>query len=1281
MKIKIFYSWQTTTDSRYNRNFISGCIQKAVNILKNKPQFKGLTFEILDGVRGEPGSQSVATKITDDRIPSCDIFIADLSVVNNISKTKKFIRYIIGDTFKPFQNNNVINEHGVALNAIGVDGLIGVLNSAFGSPNDNPQNIPFDLRHLSFPIEYNYSKKTNDRDQVQSAFVNHLSSALKVTVENALKRQKNRYRPFIMWNQWEELTSHSQKFYKNEKIDEIINHIKTQVKNPKESTRLVGLSGLGKTRILLEAFRVVESEPESILLNSKVLYINYNNNTLQDYNSIFSKLKEDKENRVVIIDNCPKQLHRQLMQFVKTNNNLISLITIDSNPEELEQDRINDINYLLFKKEDLSSVVSDILEADFSFLSEDNVKKIKEFSQGIPLMAVLIGESIKNGEKFIGKLDDKELLNKLLGEKGQEQRSRTILKACSIFNFFGYEGELSSQLEFIATDKNITSLTGDNQVIINEFNETCEFFLKREIFERRGRLIGMRPFPLAMYLAQEWLEPCTPERLMDIISSISKLKDFDKKNLSEAIAEQMKYLGFNSKAVEIIDKIVGINGPFDNAEVLNTELGSRLFRSFVEVNPVAVSENLVRLFSASSKEDLLKIQEGRRNIIWILEKLCFDQRTFKDSVKILFAFAVAENETWANNARGQFLHLFKILLPGTEANLKDRIEIIEWGLKKENKDFNDLAIKAMKSGLDYGHFSRMGGAEVQGGKSLIDFHPNLEQIQEYWTFILLKLNEIVKDKNEYSDSAAITIADSIRSISSLKLANIIIPIVEEIVVLKNNDWDDGLKGLKYARKYEKGNLTESQLSSIETLIIQLTKTDFTTRYKSPSTSNNLDDDEIFSTERTIEVTKKLADEFINEGLSWDEYLPLFYSTQQPFSYYFGKRIYEIIDGQKDRVDEFLKLSVKILKSVAKDSRNLSFLGDFITDSNNEIKSEFYSLLSEDLELNYALFYLISNDLEGKKYFDLLFEMVDNGKCELSNFKAFTYSNSLNKCSLEELQAFSDKLFNYNEEGYELVFDLFFYLGYGDDQLKKSLLPILKKCIYFMGINTKASYKLDSYMWNQTICNILEFEDDNKFAIFINNSIIESISWENSYHLDGEVQKIYEILMVKYFDVIWDDLSKALLSTDDEYSKFYGLKHILGSRIGGVGRSVGVLFSGNIEKIFEWGKLKSPLAPSRLAELVPIYDGNNNQYENWNNFSKRLIDEFGDNEEVLQNLSMNMGNYSWTGSVVPLLEAKKKLFSSINNHNTQLVSDWSARQLIYLEDEIKREKDRDEERFF
>ena len=43
------------------------------------------------------------------------------------------------------------------------------------------------------------------------------------------------------------------------------------------------------------------------------------------------------------------------------------------------------------------------------------------------MMAVLLGQSAMNGEEFIGKLDDKDLLDRLLGERATDEENRKLL--------------------------------------------------------------------------------------------------------------------------------------------------------------------------------------------------------------------------------------------------------------------------------------------------------------------------------------------------------------------------------------------------------------------------------------------------------------------------------------------------------------------------------------------------------------------------------------------------------------------------------------------------------------------------------------------------------------------------------------------------------------------------------------------------------------------------------------------------------------------------------------
>lgn len=1277
MEIKIFYSWQTNTNTKYNKNFIYSSIEKAIKKTKAKPEFASIDFKLLEGVRGESGSPPVASKINDERIPDCDIFIADLSVVNKIPSLVRTILKLFGYNLKPAQNNNVINEHGVAYNALGYEKIIGVLNEVFGSPNDNPDNIPFDIRHLRFPIEYNYSKKTKNREKSQSQLVEDLTNALSISTNFALQHQRDKFSPLNVWEEWAKNISTNQKFIQNELIEGIKNIILSGIRNPKESIRLLGLSGLGKTRILFETFRPMTEKMDSINLSSRVLYLNCNLYPTTIYTALFAKLEKSKEARIVILDNCSKGLHRQLLPTIRKETNKISLISVDSNPEEVEQDKINGVNYIVIKKEDLSSIVNEILIQDFSMLPPETIEKVKEFSQGIPLMAVLLGESIKNGEQFIGKLDDKELLDKLLGQRGSDLRCRTILKSCAIFNYFGVKDELRSQMEFIATNKNITSLNGENQVIVQEFDELLIHYLRREIFERKGRLIGMRPFPLAISLAQEWLSICTRDRLTNVITSIVSLPDRDRKQLTEALSEQMKYLGYDNNALFIVENIVGLGSPFDNAEVLNTELGSRLFRSFVEVNPVAICNNLVRVFSTKTTKELLEIREGRRNLVWVLEKLCFDKRTFLNGAKLMYSFAVAENETWSNNATGQLLQLFNIILSGTEANLADRWEIIEWGLNQQQKEFSLLALKAMRVGLNYGHFSRNGGAEKQGTKTLQDYQPSWKEIGEYWTNILNCLSTFAKSDTEYAQIASETISNSIRSICHARLTHLVIPIIEDISKFKNYDWDEAWNGLRNARKFEKSSLSDEQLNSINSLIESLTKKDFETRYIKISSSFHLEDDESYSTEKLKEAIISLADEFINNNLSWELYIPIFYKNQQFYSYFFGSRIYELIKEHEEKPQMFIDLSIKAILRIDKQNRDISVLVGFISEAEDNLRKLVYSSLLQHDDLAYLMFNFVSQDNNGKVYFNDLFSLVDERKCELENFNSLIHGGAIANLDLNELIGFSKNLFKYGDKGFIIVFNILFALTYKNNSLFQSVTSLLKECIYRLGFNINHKVQIDDFKWVQIVCTILENKEE-EFASFINKSIIDSISPNNTYHLDYEIQRTYGILIKTHFKTVWPYLASSLLYEGEEYIKFYGLKHILGSHIGGVGLNVGILFTGDVDEIFKWCENNKPLAPARLAELVPIFSGNNDEYEFWHPISLRLLDEFGDIEEVLSNLGANMGSFSWIGSIVPLLEGRKTLFSKLINHKYKSVSDWANRNIISLEKQIEFEKNQDEE---
>jgi len=1270
MKITIFYSWQSRTDETYNKEFIRDCIRAALKqIRKNKGKLKDVTFELQEGIDKIAGSPPVASTIMDKRIPNCNIFIADLTVTDSLSDREKFLQFFAGKKRQFHQANNVVIEYGIAYNAIGYNQIIGVLNSAYGSPSVNPDNIFFDIKSLRFPIDYKYSKKNEKESESEGLkLANALAVAIRACTVSAIESWESKYKPFISWSSHQKYKSIQNKFYKNEKIIEIQN----EIINSKNDIRLLGLSGLGKTRIVFEAFRSDEE------ISLKYLYCD---NYLSDEAAIMSAVEMifyNGENCALIIDNCSLSLFRKIRLLKHEKGVTNSIISISNNPDEDRIDKADNICYISILINDLTSVVDQILVNSFTMLKPEEIVVIKDFSKGIPQMAVLLAESVKNGEKYIGRLEDKDLLSKLLSID-PSTNDRIILQSYSLFDYIGYEENLRSQMEFIATNKDITPLSGDDKVVIRQFDHVFNKYFQREIFEKNGRLVGLRPKPLALTLAVEWFNSCSSQTLMNVIESIQDPKNIHGKMLTESLCNQIRYLGYNDKANSVISKLVGTGFPFDNAEVVNTELGSRLFRSFVEVNPVAVAENLERNFGRMNKEELVKVEDGRRNLVWVLEKLCFDKDTFTKGAKLLMAFSVAENETWGNNSTNEFLHLFKIHLAGTQAKLEERLGIIKWGLG-QGEDYKLISIKALNSALESRDFTRFMGAETQGTKILKDYVPTNNEILEYWSEVLEILENHIFPNGIYSDICRDIIAKNTRGLYRIGFGNFLLPVIKRISEKINNDWDSMLDRLYDVKKYDNKIVKRDDIQLVDELIELLTKKDFYSRYLAIEKKRNRIDDISFQESITLKQKDyyELANEFVVSEFCSKDILKNIYKNKQIFSAPFGSRIAELIEDDEEKLNAFILDSLDILSVLEIEIRNISVFIDFARGIKlDKTKVKIVNSILEKNSLLNMLFPLFGIFEKDEDELDILFSIVEDNQVSINEFIQYLNYYPHQKYTDIKFTNFCYRLNGYGKDGINTSLSILSNFLYHDSESNPNsiIYTVLEDTLRTIDISDPSSYNRDQYF--QMVELLLTRTNNADFAKFLNLEMLKlARDWKYSFGYNYNLERTYSILLTKYFCVIWEDLSNALLSKEEDYIVFHQLQSLLGSHIGGVSNQVGLLFSGNIESIFDWCQTNPMEAPKRLALMVPIFED-----QEFHPIAKRLINEYGDNQELLDNLSCNMGTYSWVGSVVPLLESKIKLLESLYNHPITRVAEWAQIKVTYLNDEIHKENQKEDERKF
>jgi hypothetical protein len=1083
---------------------------------------------------------------------------------------------------------------------------------------------------------------------------------------------------FKIWIEWEKTFEDSNIPYKkNEIINSHFDSIYESLEH-RRPIRIIGHSGLGKTRLTLEAFRNSETNPDIESLQKQVVYFEIGiDGKLEDLNQYI--ISNQNQEGILIIDSCDEEDHKVLSGLIKklTKFRLITIDTATNTSEEtslkIDRDHQRDI---------VKNIIDEILGETHGQSDRDYLNNICE---GYPWMAVKFCTSIqKNGiTDFSGSLPKDFIKRLLFGKNVQNELEYDIIRACSVFSTFGFLDDelrpilneqhqecLEKQMEFIRTQ------VYDGNITESKFYEICQKYKSKDIIEHRGTQYIVKPTILAINLASDWLLNTPSKKIINI------LKDLKGQSLSQKFVERLKDLDQLDKAKNIVHELWGPNSPFGSAEVLNTEWGSLLFRYVVEVNPLSTANALQTAFGGLSKKEILNIKEGRRNLVWALEKLCFRKETFNIGAKILYSFGVSENETWANNATNQFIQLFQLFLSGTEANLIERLEIIKYGLEKNDEEYNKIAILALGRAILNDHFTRSGGAEKQGSKvPLKDYQPcSWDEIFNYWEQAVLILIDFTCTDNVNSALSKKELANAYRTLVRDGKVDIVIQSFQRIAENSEVIWLDGINSLKRIIEFEKG-LNNKVVKEIEELINNFTPDDIEVQLFLNVTKPEWDVYEKDNKGDYIDKPKLRAEAFaeslITKNENWFEYLPKLLQGEQRQAFNFGKKLGELLTEKK----EFINKAFDAFKTIPEDLRNIELIGGFIQGSKDESLKEYViDIVSHNKSYNQYAFYLTRIVEIKLKNLEKLFDIIDNNDLSISYFKSFQYGRVLDNLNTKEVISFCEKISLYGKEGQWIALSLIYmYCLHSKEKwnrCKSFIKDLISKENMLIDISKIAN--IDVYYWSDSIINLISETDNVDFAKKVTCQMIDfCIQPVLNYSSYNHLQKVLRILVEKYNISIWPIIGEGLIG---DYITYSHLKYMIGIR--NIDRKhKEYIFENKLLniRILEWMRKYPEIAPMRIANMMPLEDSNLNVIK-WHKFSKTIIDEFGDQEEVLKALSANMGTYGITGSSVPYYKKQKLLLELLINHPISTVRQWAKQMIEYTDKYIRYEELNDEERY-
>lgn len=167
----LFFSWQSDTDEKVGRYFLREALRLALLDLASDASLEEAqrTLELDHDTKGVPGSPPIVETIY-RKIRAAALFVSDMTYVGTRLNGKRT------------PNPNVLIEHGVAIEALGHERVISVMNTAFGSTEEF--ELPFDLRHVRWPLLYRLAIDADKVtiQKVQREFAKRLAGALRATL-------------------------------------------------------------------------------------------------------------------------------------------------------------------------------------------------------------------------------------------------------------------------------------------------------------------------------------------------------------------------------------------------------------------------------------------------------------------------------------------------------------------------------------------------------------------------------------------------------------------------------------------------------------------------------------------------------------------------------------------------------------------------------------------------------------------------------------------------------------------------------------------------------------------------------------------------------------------------------------------------------------------------------------------------------------------------------------------------------------------------------------------
>ena len=1075
--------------------------------------------------------------------------------------------------------------------------------------------------------------------------------------------------PFRSWSHWAGCTEHDgSPWVEDERLPDLRARLHDQLTMPRNVCRIVGSSGIGKSRLTLEALGPAEQdEAAGCSLSDLVLYAVESKFGSEAINRVVQTLADGGQRAIVVVDRCAPETHQILVGMVLRRSSRLSLVTIDDEVPTGTPDKTT------FKVPEAPSAVTEaIVKQVLPGLPYEDQRRLELFSRGFPKIAVLTGHAWADSRPIAHAVDD-DLVNAfVLGRSPREPE--LLLKSAALLAAFGLvkmEEREGDQLgEIAARGRDLTA--ADLRVAVSRL-------IDRGAAQRKGRSVILQPRPAAMKLAErQWREWSRED--WDAVLAGDASPD-----LKVLAARQLAWLNTTDVAQEVVSHVCRIGGPFDGVEGISKAGHAEVLSDLAEISSGVVVRQIERCLDDA--EDLSLVDgDARRHVVWALEKIAFHPDSFEDGAHLLLRLAVAENETCGNNATGQFKSLFPMLLGNTAAVGDVRLSVLDEAAETNDARQRAIVVEALIAGSGMDHFSRFLGPESHGSRPALEsWRPATnKEATSYVQGCVTRLAEFAARDDESGAMARADLGRNLRGLVERGFIDAVETAVRQVGAAAGY-WPEALEDLGHFLRYDAGKTGQEDVPNrVRTLIAELTPESLESRVRFLVAEmpwdypSDEDLDSATRNRRRVEVVRELAAELVRQPALLDGFLPQLSRGGQRMACAFGKAVASHADSSSDWLEPIILAVVETPES----ERNYDLLSGYVTgivEEYPDIVKALKQRTAQSPELAPALPLLCWRLGITASDIDLVIDALRAGRLPPLALMQWTSGRVLAKVPAPSVAPLIDVMLDHGAEAFAVAMGLMESHTRGTRGKIAGFRPQIRKSVEnFTRWKQLRKQQMAAADFERNVRWMLDQGREDSDARATALALAKALVNVEGHGREPFLKPVIPKLLSGFPEIAWPLIGQAIMSDRQRAQR---LAHVLRGRLPADGESNPVILSLPEDTLFAWCHAHPDHAPAFVAGVVPVLasSGLEASERSLHPVMIRLLDEFGDREGVLQAVLDNMCTSPWSGSLASRFALFEEPLSTLRNHAKPKVRRWAAKTLRGLAATIRNAHDEEEER--